>query len=112
MSPENRVILLLSTESTSNQKLMLEYEKHQELQLKSQRMQEDYERHLQAMEDSKGRALEDLTLFYESKLQEKMLMLGQVSGGLEGREWGGSIMNRQLKVLLRGCSRRLLFHKA
>ncbi|XP_029582256.1 cilia and flagella associated protein 57 [Salmo trutta] len=64
-------------ESTSNQKLMLEYEKYQELQLKSQLMQEGYERQLQAMEDSKGRALEELTLFYETKLQEKMLMLGQ-----------------------------------
>ncbi|XP_042164207.1 cilia- and flagella-associated protein 57 [Oncorhynchus tshawytscha] len=64
-------------ESTSNQKLMLEYEKYQELQLKSQLMQEGYERQLQAMEDSKGRALEELTLFYEAKLQEKMLMLGQ-----------------------------------
>lgn len=73
--------LVHSPESTSNQKLMLEYEKYQELQLKSQHMQEGYERQLQAMEDSKGRALEELTLFYEAKLQEKMLMLGQVRWG-------------------------------
>merc|ERR1711976_448926 len=38
---------LQDLESTNNQKLMLEYEKFQELQAKSQKMQEDYERQLQ-----------------------------------------------------------------
>ncbi|KAL2097767.1 hypothetical protein ACEWY4_006974 [Coilia grayii] len=64
-------------ESTSNQKLMLEYEKYHELQLKSQRMQEDYEQQLQAMEQSKFEALEDLTLSYEAKQQDKQLALTQ-----------------------------------
>ncbi|KAL4660096.1 WD repeat-containing protein 65-like [Arapaima gigas] len=64
-------------ESTNSQKLMLEYEKYDELQLKSQHMQEEYEQQLQSMEKSKNQALEELTLQYETKLQEKVLTLGQ-----------------------------------
>lgn len=68
----------LLSESTNNQKLMLEYEKHEELQLKLQRMQESYEEKLHDLEDERLRALEDMTQFYEAKLQEKVLELGQV----------------------------------
>ena len=57
---------------------MLEYEKYHELQLKSQRMQEDYEQQLHSMEKRKYQALEDLTFSYETKLQEKQLVLTQV----------------------------------
>ncbi|KAI5103733.1 cilia- and flagella-associated protein 57, partial [Silurus meridionalis] len=64
-------------ESTNTQKLMLEYEKHQELQVKLQKMQESYEEKLQDLEESRQRALEDMTQFYENKLQEKMLELSQ-----------------------------------
>ncbi|XP_019645355.1 PREDICTED: cilia- and flagella-associated protein 57-like [Branchiostoma belcheri] len=64
-------------ESANNQKLMLEYEKYQELQAKSQKMQEDYERQLQEMEESKEQALEELTEYYETKLQEKTAQLEQ-----------------------------------
>ncbi|MCJ8731889.1 hypothetical protein PDJAM_G00204930 [Pangasius djambal] len=64
-------------ESTNSQKLMLEYEKHQELQLKLQKMQESYEEKLHDLEDGRVRALEDMTQFYEAKLQEKVLELGQ-----------------------------------
>nr|CAB3267722.1 WD repeat-containing protein 65 [Phallusia mammillata] len=66
-------------ESTNNQKLMLEYEKYQELQAKSQRMQEDYERQLQDADESKEQALEELTEFYETKLQEKSSQLEQAN---------------------------------
>lgn len=58
-------------ESANNKKLMSEYEKYQELQTKSQRMQEDYERQLQEMEEAKEHALEQLTEFYEKKLLGK-----------------------------------------
>ncbi|XP_047677974.1 cilia- and flagella-associated protein 57 isoform X2 [Tachysurus fulvidraco] len=68
---------LQDLESTNNQKLMLEYEKQQELQLKLRRMQESYELKLQNLEDGQVRALEDMTQFYESKLQEKLLELDQ-----------------------------------
>ncbi|XP_062337115.1 cilia- and flagella-associated protein 57-like [Osmerus eperlanus] len=70
-------------ESTSNQKLMLEYEKYQELQLNSQNIQEDYERQLKALEEKQSHSLEELTLFYESKLQEKILILGQSQDELQ-----------------------------
>ncbi|XP_038649881.1 cilia- and flagella-associated protein 57 [Scyliorhinus canicula] len=65
-------------ESMNNQKLMLEYEKYQELQLKSQRMQEDYERQLTEMDESKSQALEELTEYYETKLQEKRTLIEQL----------------------------------
>jgi len=58
---------------------MLEYEKYQELQAKSQRMQEDYERQLQEADEGKEQALEELTEYYENKLQEKSSQLEQVS---------------------------------
>ncbi|XP_049338890.1 cilia- and flagella-associated protein 57 [Astyanax mexicanus] len=64
-------------ESNNNQKLMLEYDKYHELQLKSQQMQESYEEKLQQLEDSKVHALEKLTQFYEAKIQEKVSALGQ-----------------------------------
>lgn len=57
---------------------MIEYEKYQELQSKSQKMQEDYERQLAEMEASKEQALEELTEYYETKLQEKTTLLDQV----------------------------------
>ena len=65
-------------ESSNNQKLMMEYEKYQELQAKSQKMQEDYERQLQEMEENKERSLEELTEYYETKLQEMTTRLEQV----------------------------------
>ncbi|XP_006813560.1 cilia- and flagella-associated protein 57-like [Saccoglossus kowalevskii] len=70
---------LQDLESANNQKLMLEYEKYQELQAKSQKMQEDYERQLQEMEESKEAALEELTEYYEAKLQEKTILLDQAN---------------------------------
>ena len=57
---------------------MSEYEKYQELQTKSQKMQEDYERQLTEMEESKEQALEGLTEYYENKVAEKSAQLDQV----------------------------------
>ncbi|XP_053325091.1 cilia- and flagella-associated protein 57 [Spea bombifrons] len=62
-------------ETANNQKLLLEYEKYQELHVKSQRMQEEYERQLHDLEESKTQALEELTEYYEAKLQEKTSQL-------------------------------------
>lgn len=75
-------LLLLLAESANNQKLMLEYEKFQELQAKSQKMQEDYERQLQEMEENRERALEELTEYYETRIQEMTAKLEQVRKGL------------------------------
>lgn len=57
---------------------MSEYEKYQELQSKSQKMQEDYDRQLEEMEASKEQALSELTEYFETKLQEKTGQLEQV----------------------------------
>ncbi|KAM6962429.1 cilia- and flagella-associated protein 57-like [Aplochiton taeniatus] len=65
-------------ESANSQKLMLEYEKYQELQLKLQHMQAESEKQLQKMEQSKVLALGELTGHYEVKIQEKLLVLEQV----------------------------------
>lgn len=58
--------------------MMMEYEKYQELQTKSQRMQEDYECKLVEAEERKEVALEELTDFYENRLQEMVEKLEQV----------------------------------
>lgn len=70
-----------SSECCNNQKLLLEYEKYQELQLKSQRMQEEYEKQLRDNDETKSQALEELTEFYEAKLQEKTTLLEEVLTG-------------------------------
>lgn len=71
----------LPPECCNNQKLLLEYEKYQELQLKSQRMQEEYEKQLRDNDETKSQALEELTEFYEAKLQEKTSLLEEVIPG-------------------------------
>jgi len=57
---------------------MLEYEKFQELQVKSQRTQEDYDQQLADVEQNTERSLQELTAFYENKLQELNAKLEQV----------------------------------
>ncbi|XP_062412142.1 cilia- and flagella-associated protein 57-like [Sardina pilchardus] len=64
-------------ESTSSQKLLLEYEKYKELQVKSQSMQMDYELQLQALEKEKASALQSLTLYYEGSMKEREMLLEQ-----------------------------------
>lgn len=65
-------------ESANNQKLMLEYEKFQDMQAKMNRLQEDYDRRLQEKDDSKERALQELTEYFETKVQDMTTKLEQV----------------------------------
>lgn len=51
------------------------------MQLKSQRMQEEYEKQLRDNDETKSQALEELTEFYEAKLQEKTTLLEEVLTG-------------------------------
>lgn len=46
--------------------------------MKSQRMQEEYEKQLHEMEENKSQALEELTEYYEAKLIEKTTLLEEV----------------------------------
>lgn len=66
-------------ELSYSQKLIVEHERHQDLQQKYQRMQEDYETQLKVADESRIQALEELTQLYEAKLQEKTQLLAQVS---------------------------------
>jgi len=68
--------------------MMMEYEKYQELQTKSQRMQEDYECKLVEAEERKEVALEELTDFYENKLQEMVERLEQVQASPHSTRFG------------------------
>lgn len=70
--------MLHNTESANNQKLMIEYEKYQELQAKSQKMQEYYDRKLQEMERERETAMAELTQDYKIRIEEKINQLEQV----------------------------------
>ncbi|BFY99763.1 hypothetical protein BsWGS_02803 [Bradybaena similaris] len=65
-----------STEDSNNQKMVQEFEKFQELQAKIVTMQEEYEKQLADIENNKEKALEALTDYYETKLQEITAKLG------------------------------------
>jgi hypothetical protein len=58
-------------ESTNNQKLMAEYEKYQELQAKTQKMQEDYEKQLLDSDEARRQRDQELIGYYEARLKEK-----------------------------------------
>ena len=68
----------LNLENKNSHKLMGEYEKYNELQAKYQKMQEEYERQLQIADTGKQHSLEELTEYYETRLQEKSSLLEQV----------------------------------
>lgn len=71
-------VCFLLPESENNLKLLMENEKYQELQVKSQKMQEQYERQLHNSEESKSRTVKELTEDYEGKLKELSLLLEEV----------------------------------
>ena len=68
----------LSSENANSQKLIAEYEKYQDLQARSQRLQEDYERKLEEKEDAMEKALQKLTEHFEVQLWERAKELEQV----------------------------------
>ncbi|XP_063431022.1 cilia- and flagella-associated protein 57-like [Mytilus galloprovincialis] len=68
---------LQDLESANNQKLMLEYEKFQDMQAKMNRLQEEYDRRLQEKDDSKERALQELTEYFETRVQDMTAKLEQ-----------------------------------
>lgn len=68
----------LLTESDSQQKLSIEDEKYQELQVKSQKMEEEYEKQLHHLEESKIKAVAEIKEHYEKKLKHKSVQLEEV----------------------------------
>lgn len=96
------------------------------MQLKSQRMQEEYEKQLRDNDETKSQALEELTEFYEAKLQEKTNLLEEVltqsqavppppSAACRPRlraAWKavGSLLDLLLQLPFSACAPRPLFH--
>ncbi|XDV31804.1 hypothetical protein PO909_002757 [Leuciscus waleckii] len=66
-----------TTESTNNQKLMLEFEKYHGLYLKIHHVEQECEQQLHSMEERMTRAVEDMMQSYEAKLEEKTMLLNQ-----------------------------------
>ncbi|XP_056149801.1 cilia- and flagella-associated protein 57-like [Lampris incognitus] len=88
---------LQDLESSSCQKLMLDNEKYQKLQNKCQSMQQDYEKQLTSIEESKGRALDELTHFYDAKLQEKIQFFSQCQDKARQSVQEFDELNRQIE---------------
>ncbi|CAN0135941.1 unnamed protein product [Lampetra planeri] len=69
---------LHDTESGNSQKLLLEYERQQELQVRAQRMQDEFEQQLQEADEARERALRSSAQSYEQQLAEQQELLKQV----------------------------------
>ncbi|GAB1610641.1 cilia- and flagella-associated protein 57-like, partial [Argonauta hians] len=88
---------LKDLESANNQKLMLEYEKYQELQNKLMKMQEDNEHRIQEMEESKKTALTQLEEKYESKRLEMVSKLHQSQEENRQRQKEEELMRKMME---------------
>lgn len=65
-------------ENLHNQKIMLEYDKYQELQTATQKKQEEYERQLIEMDQSKDKALNELEQKYQDDISKLTINLEKV----------------------------------
>uniref|UniRef100_A0A8C5TMF2 Cilia and flagella associated protein 57 n=1 Tax=Malurus cyaneus samueli TaxID=2593467 RepID=A0A8C5TMF2_9PASS len=89
-------ICLLLTESDSCQKLSMEKDKYQELQVKSQKMEEEYEKKLHHLEESKSKALKELKEFYEKKLADKSALLEEAKENMKKQIQAHEEMEKQI----------------
>ncbi|KAJ3330947.1 Cilia- and flagella-associated protein 57 [Blyttiomyces sp. JEL0837] len=69
---------LLELETVHNAKLMAEYEKYQELQMRTTELQLQWERQMRDMQQAKEKALTELTTHFETKLREKQAEIDQL----------------------------------
>ncbi|KAJ3000403.1 Cilia- and flagella-associated protein 57 [Globomyces sp. JEL0801] len=69
---------LLEMENSQNVKLMAEYDKYQELQVKTAELQEQWEHQMREMQNSKNVALDDLNKHFEARLEEKQNEMDQL----------------------------------
>ncbi|KAJ3220181.1 Cilia- and flagella-associated protein 57 [Dinochytrium kinnereticum] len=69
---------MLELESIHNAKLMAEYEKYQELQVKTTELQSQWERQMRDMQIAKEKSLNELTNHFEVKLKEKQAEIDQL----------------------------------
>jgi cilia- and flagella-associated protein 57 len=66
---------LQDLENTNNQKLMMEYEKYQDLQSKTQKIQEEYERQISEMEQNREKAINEMQEHYEDVIHKMNIQL-------------------------------------
>ncbi|CAF1015427.1 unnamed protein product, partial [Adineta ricciae] len=80
---------LQDLESSNNQKLMLEYEKYQDLQSKTQKTQEDYERQLTELENKKEEDVARQRLKYTTELEKikNQLFVEHEKGKQQSRDY-------------------------
>ncbi|KAM9859970.1 cilia- and flagella-associated protein 57 [Aulostomus maculatus] len=88
---------LKALEFSYSQKLIVEHERHQDLQRKCQNMEVNYEEQLKALAESKSRALEELTQLYEARLQEKAQLLTQCQEDAQQQQCELKEMIRQVE---------------
>lgn len=74
---------LQDLENTNNQKLMMEYEKYQDLQSKTQKIQEEYERQLSEMEQSREKAINEMQEHYEDVIHKLKLQIEKLQEEIE-----------------------------
>ncbi|KAL3318606.1 Cilia- and flagella-associated protein 57 [Cichlidogyrus casuarinus] len=84
-------------EATSNQKLMIEYEKLQEVQSNTQKMQEDYEARIEELQDVRQKDVEELTKYFESKLSELNETIESLNKELREQNMEGEITKRLIE---------------
>ncbi|CAF3648658.1 unnamed protein product, partial [Adineta steineri] len=85
---EKQLKELQDLESSNNQKLMLEYEKYQDLQAKTQKTQEDYERQLTELENRKEEEVSQQRLQFTAQLEriKNELILEREKGKQQSRD--------------------------
>ena len=86
-----------AADNANSQKLMAEYEKYQELQARSQRLQEDYERQLLEMESKRKIAIEELSEIYENRLSDKNIRLEKAEEKLKQQQQEAEELQDQME---------------
>ena len=85
-------------DNANSQKLMAEYEKYQELQARSQRLQEEYERQLLEMESKRKIAVEELSEVYEHRLSDKNVRLEKAEEKLKQQQQEAEELQDQMEA--------------
>lgn len=95
---EQQLQELQELEHQNNQKLMVEYEKFQDLQRSSQEMQERYEQQILQLESAKDSALKDLAEFWELKLRDRASQLDAANQNARDHSREADETIRQIEV--------------
>eukprot|EP00730_Choanoeca_flexa_P000903 TRINITY_DN10389_c0_g2_i3.p1 TRINITY_DN10389_c0_g2~~TRINITY_DN10389_c0_g2_i3.p1 ORF type:complete len:1202 (+),score=338.92 TRINITY_DN10389_c0_g2_i3:34-3639(+) len=95
---DNHAAEIQELEHQQNQRLMAEFEKYQELQQTSERMQENYEKQIKDMNEAKDKALKELADFWENKLRQKSGQLDAATDTATSRQREADETIRQIEL--------------